>query len=417
MVNSNIYFKLNTALRLLAVGLFLLVVTSQQLTYAQSTNIYKTLQTPFYDPGDSTAIATCAQDSGGSSLQGNNNVQKIWNYLIDKGLIPVQAAGIMGNLRGESGLNPKRVQSTPTPQGDSDVMIIDGRTGYGLAQWTSSGRQQGLHGLAASRHVADSDLATQLDWLWSELTGGYKNSTYTPLTAATDTRTATHIFLHNFEAPQVENLDTRTSFADEILTIFGSSGGGSVPAPVGDPGQSASSDPCTTPATTGSCSYQDPLRDVKGLRYAGYDQGVDFSGEGPVYAVGCGTVIVADANTGWPGAGGSGGTYIGYKLNSGTASGKVIYVAENCTPLNVHTGQSVTSSTVLCNLHNVWPYIETGWSQDNTTHYPLATCTQSSPTALGYNFGLFLISVGAKNIPSVASGGACPMPSGWPTKW
>ena len=40
------------------------------------------------------------------------NEQKIWNYLIGKGLSQAGAAGLMGNLYAESGLDPKNLQNT-----------------------------------------------------------------------------------------------------------------------------------------------------------------------------------------------------------------------------------------------------------------------------------------------------------------
>lgn len=40
------------------------------------------------------------------SLIGKNNEEKIWNFLTGKGLNSYGAAGLMGNLFAESGLNP-----------------------------------------------------------------------------------------------------------------------------------------------------------------------------------------------------------------------------------------------------------------------------------------------------------------------
>lgn len=109
--------------------------------------------------------------AGGCSctLPGIDNAEKIWNFFIGKGLTPVQTAGIMGNLWEESGLNPRNVQGTTTP--DSDTMKIDGLTGYGIAQWTFITRQQALHDFAVSRSTIDGDLQTQLEFMWIEMAG------------------------------------------------------------------------------------------------------------------------------------------------------------------------------------------------------------------------------------------------------
>jgi hypothetical protein len=39
------------------------------------------------------------------SLKGNSNEERIWNFLISKGLNPFGVAGLMGNLDRESGLS------------------------------------------------------------------------------------------------------------------------------------------------------------------------------------------------------------------------------------------------------------------------------------------------------------------------
>ena len=46
------------------------------------------------------------------SLIGKNNEEKIWNFLTGKGLNSYGAAGLMGNLFAESGLNPHNLQNT-----------------------------------------------------------------------------------------------------------------------------------------------------------------------------------------------------------------------------------------------------------------------------------------------------------------
>lgn len=46
------------------------------------------------------------------SLTGKNNEEKIWNFLTGKGLNSYGAAGLMGNLFAESGLNPRNLQNT-----------------------------------------------------------------------------------------------------------------------------------------------------------------------------------------------------------------------------------------------------------------------------------------------------------------
>jgi len=49
----------------------------------------------------------CSPDPNGEirSLRGTDNQEKIWNYFMDIGLKPEQAAGIMGNIQTESAGN------------------------------------------------------------------------------------------------------------------------------------------------------------------------------------------------------------------------------------------------------------------------------------------------------------------------
>jgi hypothetical protein len=105
-------------------------------------------------------------------------------------------------------------------------------------------------------------------------------------------------------------------------------------------------------------SYRNPLRGVKGLVEERIDDGVDFAGAGPVYALGDGVVTSADgANYGWPGGG-----WITYRLSSGPGVGLMVYVAEDIIPAIV-AGQRVSASTVLGTMYDGGDGIETGWAQ------------------------------------------------------
>ena len=90
------------------------------------------------------------------------------------------------------------------------------------------------------------------------------------------------------------------------------------------PPPSGSLPPVTVRPTPGS--YANPLRSVNGLNPERIDQGVDYSGFGPIYAIGDG-VVLSTANSGWPG-----GTFIAYRLTDGPANGLVVYAAEDINP-------------------------------------------------------------------------------------
>src|SRR5438105_136096 len=91
---------------------------------------------------------------------------------------------------------------------------------------------------------------------------------------------------------------------------------------------------------TVTARYRNPLRGLANLVPQRIDEGVDYSGTGPVYAIGPGRVIAVWS--GWfktlP--------FIAYVLTGGPQAGRVIFVAEHVRP-SVHVGQRVTSGTSL----------------------------------------------------------------------
>jgi hypothetical protein len=100
----------------------------------------------------------------------------ITSYLRGKGLTPAQIAGVEGNLKIESGLNP--AASNP-------------REGaIGLAQW-EKGRRTRLQQFAAAHGGSETDLYTQLDFMWSELTGPESGALSALLATTTPAQAAT----------------------------------------------------------------------------------------------------------------------------------------------------------------------------------------------------------------------------------
>jgi hypothetical protein len=128
-----------------------------------------TEETTFYQPGDVAGECRVATDTTSATLPGSDNPQKAFNYFTGKGLQPLHAAAIVGNLIQESGVNPK------SNQAGSGI-------GKGIAQWSDPGRwrnpkdktdQNTLVGFAGERDIYD--LGTQLDFMWHEL---QTNKTY-----------------------------------------------------------------------------------------------------------------------------------------------------------------------------------------------------------------------------------------------
>jgi hypothetical protein len=82
--------------------------------------------------------------------------RSIIDGLIARGMSPVQAAAVVGNMRQESGLNPHAVNAAEGANG--------------LIQWRLD-RWDGLRNFAASRGTSPNDQNTQLDFMMHELRG------------------------------------------------------------------------------------------------------------------------------------------------------------------------------------------------------------------------------------------------------
>lgn len=144
--------------------------------------------------------------------QTTDTAKTIWDFLTGKGLNAFAVAGIMGNLKAESALNPKNLQQTYEKKlGYTDASYtgaVDSGTygnfvkdsaGYGLAQWTYWSRKQALLEYAQSVKKSIGDLGMQLEFLWKELQS-YK-AVMTVLKSATSVKEASDIILTGYEKP------------------------------------------------------------------------------------------------------------------------------------------------------------------------------------------------------------------------
>ena len=179
------------------------------------------------------------------------------------------------------------------------------------------------------------------------------------------------------------------------------------PSQTGQTGQPA-------PAASG---YLNPLRAVSGLVPERVDQGVDFAGTGPVYAIGDAVVTDAmGANSGWPGGG-----WVSYQLTDGPDAGLVVYVAEDVTP-TVQAGQHVSSATVIASMYNGGDGIETGWAAAQTSLTAESQMPEAGgigaggpfPTMVGLSFDGLLQSLGVPASPGAGTSGYGTLPAGYP---
>ena len=134
----------------------------------------------------------------------------IWSRLTAAGLTPAGAAGLMGNLYAESGLNPENLQNTHVKKLGA---------GYGLAQWTYWSRKEALLAYVRAAGRSVGDLEAQLGFLLQELAGSYKGVLST-LKSAQDVRAASDAVLLQFERPADQGEAARARRAGYGKTYF-----------------------------------------------------------------------------------------------------------------------------------------------------------------------------------------------------
>lgn len=165
-------------------------------------------------------------------LTGNSNEEKIWNYLVGKGLSKAGAAGLMGNLYAESALNPQNLQNsyesklgytdssyTAAVDSGSYNNFVRDSAGYGLAQWTYWSRKQNMLEFARAAGKSIGDLEMQLDFLFKELNESYKSVLSVLKTAAT-VKAASDSVLLNYEKPADQSSTVKTKRAGYGQTYY-----------------------------------------------------------------------------------------------------------------------------------------------------------------------------------------------------
>lgn len=109
--------------------------------------IYEMLQTS----GPKLGTASGGSSSGGAAdFSGNTNAEVVWNFCMSQGFSKQAAAGVIGNMQQESGVDPAACQGGGGP-------------GRGLLQWeTGSSRFSALCAFASERGTDWTDIQAQL---------------------------------------------------------------------------------------------------------------------------------------------------------------------------------------------------------------------------------------------------------------
>ena len=153
------------------------------LTAAQKTSLYGDA---VYYWGDQLNTAGACGTSESTTLIGNDNTQKAFNFFLQKGLSVTQTAAVVGNLMNESHLDPTILQKGGNSQNPNDAGT-SGSDGWGIAQWSPGGK---VIGLAQSYNISGNiyELGPQLELVWAEMSGpkaiaptGYKDIVHDPV--------------------------------------------------------------------------------------------------------------------------------------------------------------------------------------------------------------------------------------------
>lgn len=173
--------------------------------------------------------STASKKSSLSTLTGDDNDQRAWNYLKERGFSDAAAAGILGNWKWESSgggvCDPTSCQDGSKYDDYPEEYVENGVMGYGIGQWTSPGRSRGLVDYAKSVGLHSGDLQAQLGWFWEEVNNGYEG--VLGLKDETDVDYACTEFQGIYEGAGIIALDKRLAAAHDAYDRFhGTAGGG-----------------------------------------------------------------------------------------------------------------------------------------------------------------------------------------------
>ena len=156
--------------------------------------------------------------------------RQIWEALLEAGLTPAGAAGVMGNLQAESALDPRNLQNsferslgmtdecyTRAVDAGTYTRFVQDRAGYGLAQWTHPARKRSLLDFARGCGCSIGDGAMQVRFLLSEIRG---TPLFAFLCSTQDTAAASDRVLLEYERPADTSSSVRAYRAGLAAALF-----------------------------------------------------------------------------------------------------------------------------------------------------------------------------------------------------
>ena len=174
------------------------------------------------------------------ALIGNNNPEKMFNFLRQQGFTEAGSAAVVGNGYAESGCSPINLQNngnreldmtdeqyTAAVDNGTYTNFVNDKYGYGIFQWTYWSRKQNLLNYAKSKGGSIGDLEMHMNFLMQELNAGYK-PLLNILRTSNSVSECSNAFMLQFERPanqSVENQNKRVSYGREFYNKFCGKGG------------------------------------------------------------------------------------------------------------------------------------------------------------------------------------------------
>ncbi|HET9850418.1 MAG TPA: phage tail tip lysozyme [Candidatus Saccharimonadales bacterium] len=202
-------------------------VIAQSLSQGDLNSIYD--NTVWYQPSGNGCTANVDV-----SLSGNGQIQQAFNFFVSKGLSAEQAAGIVGNFKWESGVDPTKENGGTDSNTPGDT--------WGIAQWTqSSGRLGNLEKYAQQNNLNIDDLATQLAFAWYELSQGTETNVLGYLKQVSGfgiqaVDSASNIVFNNYEGAGDATGPKRAQLSEEVYQQYGGSTGTTISTPIDSTG-------------------------------------------------------------------------------------------------------------------------------------------------------------------------------------
>ena len=164
----------------------------------------------------------------------------LYAFFKGKGLNDNGIFGLFGNLYAESGMNPKNLQNsfekklgytdegyTAAVDNGSYKNFVHDSAGYGLAQWTYWSRKQAMLNFHQGKGASIGDALTQAEFLYKELSEGYR-SVLSVLKTAASIREASDAVLLQFERPADQSeavRKKRAGYGQEYEALYQKEGG------------------------------------------------------------------------------------------------------------------------------------------------------------------------------------------------